>query len=88
MVVSLLTATLNQCAAQSKVAASLIGAAADLKDLIRWHSAGRPAEHAPWLVSGWRGTICGQTLLDVLAGKRALRIVDPEAEVPVALDPI
>ncbi len=88
MVVSLLTATLNQCAAQDKVAASLIGSAADLKELIRWHVAGRPADRPPYLLQGWRGSVCGQTLLDVLAGKRSLRIVDPEAEVPVALDPI
>jgi hypothetical protein len=27
-------------------------------------------------------------LLDVLSGRRALRIVDPEADVPVALDPV
>ena len=26
-------------------------------------------------------------IVDVVAGKRALRIVDPEAEMPVALDP-
>lgn len=88
MVVSLLNATLNQCAANGKLAAGLVGSSADLKDLIRWHGAGRPEDRRPALVSGWRGEVCGRTLLDVLAGKRALRIVDPEAEVPVALDPI
>lgn len=88
MVVSLLNATLNQCAAQRKVAASLVGSSSDLKDLIRWHSAGQPEARRPSLLRGWRGEVCGQTLLDVLAGRRALRIVDPEAEVPVALDPI
>ena len=88
MVVSLLSATLNQCSAQREVAASLVGTVADLKELIRWHVAGRPHAVRPALLAGWRGEVCGQTLLDVLAGKRALRIVDPEAEVPVALDPI
>lgn len=88
MVVSLLNATLNQCATQSKLAPGFVGSTADLKDLIRWHSAGQPPTRRPALVAGWRGEVCGQTLLDVLAGKRALRIVDPEAEVPVALDPI
>ncbi len=88
MVVSLLNATLNQCTTQNKVSSALVGSNADLKDLIRWHSAGQPADRLPALMTGWRGQVCGQVLLDVLSGKRSLRIVDPEAEVPVALDPI
>jgi ribonuclease D len=88
MVVSLLNAALTQIAAGKKVAASLLGTTADLKEVVRWHVAGRPADHRPALLEGWRGEVCGQTILDVVAGKRALRIVDPEAEVPVALDSI
>ncbi len=88
MVVSLLAATLNQCCAQHQIAASLVGSTADLKDLIRWHVEGQPAERQPSLLQDWRGEVCGHTLLDVLSGRRALRVVDPTAEVPVALDPI
>ena len=88
MVVSLLNAALTQIAAGKRVAASLLGTTADLKEVVRWHVAGRPADRLPALLEGWRGEVCGQTILDVVAGKRALRIVDPEAEVPVALDSI
>jgi ribonuclease D len=88
MVVSLLNAALTQIAAGKKVAASLLGTTADLKEVVRWHVAGRPDGQRPTLLDGWRGEVCGQTILDVVAGKRALRIVDPEAEVPVALDSI
>jgi len=88
MVTSLLNATLTQVAAGSKVAPSLLGTTADLKELIRWHVAGRPADRTPAIFEGWRGKVCGQTLMDVVAGKRSLRIVDPEADVPVAVDPI
>ena len=42
----------------------------------------------PELLQGWRREVCGKTLLEVLSGRRALRIVDPQAEVPVALDPV
>jgi ribonuclease D len=87
MVVSILNAALSQCAAEKKVASSLLGTTADLKELIRWHVAGRPEGRQPVILEGWRGEVCGATLLDVVAGKRALRIVDPEAEMPVALDP-
>lgn len=88
MVVSLLNAALTQIAAGNKVAPSLLGTTADLKEVVRWHVARRPEGHRPALLDGWRGEVCGQTILDVVAGKRALRIVDPEAEVPVAVDSI
>ncbi len=88
MVVSLLAATLNQCASAHHVAMPMVGTSADLKDLVRWHNEGQPEDHRPAILEGWRGTVCGETLLDVLAGRRALRIIDPAAEVPVAFDAI
>ena len=88
MVVSLLAATLSQACAQGRVAVGLTGGSSDLKDLIRWHADGQPADRKPDLLQGWRSDVCGRTLLDVLSGRRALRIVDPEAEVPVALDDV
>src|SRR5512135_271233 len=88
MVVNLLAAALAQCCARHRVAGGLVGASHDLKDLIRWHTQGRPESLRPDLALGWRGEVCGQTLLDVLAGRLALRVVDPQAEVPVALEPV
>ena len=87
MVVSLLAATLSRCCAEHKVAPGLVGSTADLKDLVRWNTQGRPEDKRPALLVGWRDEVCGRVLLDVLSGRRALRVVDPEAEVPVALDP-
>lgn len=88
MVVSLLSATLSQAAAQGKVAVGLIGGSSDLKELVRWYLEGQDPVKSPDFLKGWRQEVCGQTLLDVLSGRRGLRIVDPTAEVPVALDPI
>lgn len=88
MVVSLLAATLNQCCAESRVSSALVGSSSDLKALVRWFVEERPEGHEPDLVRGWRDEVCGRTLVDVLAGRRALRVVDPTAEVPVALDPV
>lgn len=88
MVISLLTATLSRCCAEARVATGLVGTSSDLKELVRWHVDGRPEGRIPELLKGWRAEVCGRTLLDVLAGRRSLRVVDPEAEVPVALDPI
>ncbi len=88
MVVSLLSATLSQACAQGKLAVGLVGGSNDLKDLVRWYLEGRDDDRKPDLLEGWRAGVCGQILLDVLSGRRALRIVDPEADVPVALDPV
>ncbi len=88
MVVSLLSATLARCCGQARVAVGLVGGAADLRDLIRWHVDGADEDQSPALARGWRREVCGETLLDVLSGRRALRVVDPEADVPVALDPV
>jgi ribonuclease D len=86
MVVSLLAAALAQCCAQHQVASSLVGTASDLKNLVRWHGQGRPEPGRPELVQGWRDEVCGATLLDVVAGRIALRVADPLADVPVALE--
>jgi ribonuclease D len=86
MVVSLLAASLTRCCAQNKVAVGLVGATGDLKDLTRWHSEGSPEERRPALAKGWRLDVCGRTLLDVLEGRLALRVVDPGSDVPVALE--
>jgi ribonuclease D len=88
MVVSLLSATLSQVCVQSRVAVGLAGGASDLKELVRWYLDGQPEGQVPELLQGWRSDVFGRTLLDVLSGRRALRIVDPSAEVPVALDPV
>jgi ribonuclease D len=86
MVINLLSATLTRCCAQARVASSLVGSQADLKDLVRWYVDGFGEEYRPDLARGWRGEVCGQALLDVVSGRRSLRIVDPTAAVPVALD--
>ena len=86
MIVSLLAAALATCCAKSRVAPGIVGTTSDLKDLIRWHTQGRPAATRPALAGGWRGEVCGDVLLDVLAGRRTLRVTDPEADVPVAVE--
>ena len=64
---------------------SLLGSLGDLKDLVRWQIQGERAEHRPHLASGWRADVCGTTLLDVLAGRKVLRVEDPRSEVPVSV---
>ena len=88
MVVNLLSASLARLCAQNKIAVGLVGTTSDLKELVRWRAEGQAEARRPALAEGWRGEVCGRTLIDVLDGRLALRVVDPEAEVPVALEPI
>ena len=85
-VTNLLSAALAQCCVQNQLAGSLVANVADLKHLVRWHLGGRDDSQRPALLQGWRGELCGPLLLDVLEGKLALRVVDPESEFPVALE--
>jgi ribonuclease D len=87
MVVSMLAAALAQCCAQSRIAPGLVGTSGDLKDLVRWHAQGQPEACRPELAQRWRSEVCGTTLLDVLSGRIALRVVDPQSDLPVALEP-
>jgi ribonuclease D len=86
MIVNLLSAALATCCWRNKTAIGLVGSASDLRDLIRWQAQSRPDDLRPRLMTGWRDEVCGETLLDVLAGRRALRVVDPSADVPVAVE--
>jgi len=88
MIVNVLAAALATCCAEKKVAMSLLGSTADLKELVRWQSRNRPENQRPFLTRGWRDEVCGETLLNVLTGKNTLRIVDLESDVPIAVDPI
>jgi ribonuclease D len=88
MVTSLLSATLSQSCAQARVAVGLAGGSNDLKDLVRWYLEGQDESRPPEMLQGWRLEVCGRTLVQVLSGRRGLRIVDPGAEVPVAIDPL
>jgi len=88
MTVNLLAAALANCCAQKKVASSLVGTTNDLKELIRWNLQERPESARPALASGWRDGVCGGVLLDVLSGRRTLRVTDPLSDVPVAVEEV
>ncbi len=88
MIINVLAAALATCCTERKVAMSLLGSSADLKELVRWQSKNRPESDQPFLTKGWRDKVCGATLLNVLAGKSTLRIVNLDSDVPVAVDPL
>lgn len=85
MIVGLLSAALAWCCARQRIAGSLVASVNDLKELIHWRVNGRSDAQKPSLLRGWREDVCGRVLLDVLDGAKGLRVVDPEAEIPVRI---
>ena len=83
---NLLSAALSQCCAQNEIAGALVANVADIKQLIRWHLDGEPEENIPLLLQGWRADLCGRLLLNILHGRIALRVADPNSEFPVSLE--
>jgi ribonuclease D len=87
MLISLLSAALARTCIENELAPSLAGSAQDIRDLIRWKVEGSRADRKPDLLKGWRGEICGKTLLDVIEGKSILRVADLESEIPILVEP-
>ena len=72
------------------VATSLAGTASDVRELIayRLEFGNASAEEPPVLARGWRADLVGHLIEDLLAGKKSIRIEDPESEHPLAFDPV
>ena len=79
-------ALLNQCAALN-VAKALVGTSSDLRDLVRWHQRGGKGT-PPSILQGWRATVCGELLRDVINGKIALRVADSKSDHPLVFERI
>jgi ribonuclease D len=75
----------NRCA-ELNVAVPLVGKSADLRQLVRWHVYGERSGEPPRLMQGWRAEVCGDLLSDVLDGKIALRVSDPQSDHPLTFE--
>ncbi len=75
----------NRCA-ELNVAVPLVSKSADLRHLVRWYVYGEKSGEPPRLTVGWRAEVCGDLLTDVLAGKIALRVSDPQSDHPLTFE--
>jgi len=74
----------------ANVATSLVGTAADVRDLIayRLNFGGAQRREPPALASGWRADLVGHLIEELLAGQKSIRIEDPASEHPLAFDAV
>lgn len=86
MLIGIMTAVLAYACVHAKVSQGMVATTSDIKELVRWYLDGKPADDIPVLMESWRGDVCGTLMLDVLEGRKSLRITDPANEVPVTIE--
>ncbi|HZZ81181.1 MAG TPA: HRDC domain-containing protein [Gemmataceae bacterium] len=86
LIVNLLTAILNDFCAREKLAVALTATMSDLKDLVRAKMQKEEPSPTNLLMTGWRREFVLPAILDVLEGRRSVRIADLEAESPFKLE--
>jgi ribonuclease D len=86
-----LTPALTSICRKAEVAASMVGTASDVRELIAYrygfNGVADPQE-TPSLLQGWRAELVGNLLDDLLSGKKSIRIADPKNEDPLAFDDV
>lgn len=84
-----LSTALGSICRRASVAASMVGTAQDVRDLIAYRlGLGGFAEgEVPVLAQGWRAEVVGQVIDHLLAGDLAIRIADPLSDEPLAFEP-
>jgi ribonuclease D len=86
LIVNLLGAILNDFCARERLAVSLTATMGDLRDLVRAKMQKDNPSPTNLLLSGWRKEVVLPILLEVLEGKRSVRITNLQAESPFALE--
>ncbi len=84
-----LTPALTTICRRAEVAASMVGTATDVRDLIAHHFGfGGGSDETPLLLRGWRAELVGNLLHDLLAGKKSIRIRNAKNDDPLAFDDV
>jgi ribonuclease D len=81
----LLTLFVKNIASELQVDASLLATTSDLQKVIRWHL-GSNDDGPPQVLTGWRGEILEPALVELLEGKRAVRVRDVTSASPIRTD--
>ena len=83
-----LSSALSSICRDAEVAASLVGTASDVRELVAWRLEQSNGAEPPVLARGWRAEVVGHLLDDLLMGKVSIRIDNPAAEQPLVFEPV
>jgi ribonuclease D len=83
-----IAAALNSICRAQQLSPSLVGTVQDVRDLVEYRLVPptNGSEVAPALATGWRASVVGRTIDDLLTGKLAIRIHNPRADDPLVLE--
>ena len=83
-----LTPALTTICQRAEVAASMVGTATDVRELVahRVGFSGSGKQDVPALARGWRAELVGNLINDLLDGKRSIRIVNAKNADPLSFD--
>ncbi len=68
---------------QHKIAPMIVGNSDDVRDLIAYELEGAQGDTEPVLLQGWRGEIVGHPFRELIQGKLAIKVADPQANQPL-----
>jgi len=83
-----LFSALGTISRQQGISPGLVGTPADVRDWVLYRTGQWPRPDPPLLARGWRATLVGAVLDDLLAGRLALRVADPNADAPLRFEPV
>jgi ribonuclease D len=84
MVTQFLGAALSYICKSRQIAPSIVGTAEDLRDFVLYRTERQPPDvPPPALLEGWRASIVGRYLDDLLKGKLGLALSDAKEEMPL-----
>jgi ribonuclease D len=81
-----LSTALTSICKTKNIAASLVGTASDVRDLISYRL-GIETSEPPVLATGWREQVVGRLIEDLLEGKVMVHVENPHSEDPLRFDP-
>ncbi len=81
----LLTIFVKSIAFELQVDASLLATTSDLQEVVRWHL-DSDDDGPPQVLTGWRGEILDPVLVELLEGKRSVRVRDVTSPSPICID--
>jgi ribonuclease D len=80
-----LSTALTSICRSAHLAPSIVGTASDVRDLVAFRL-GYDVGGTPLLAQGWRATVVGQVIDDLLAGQLSIRIADPHSDEPLVFE--
>lgn len=83
-----LFAALGSVCRQVELAPGLVGNPNDIRELIAYQAGQITCAEPPRLARGWRAGVVGQLFDDLLSGRKAIRIADPDSDHPLVFEEV